>query len=432
MAVNTPKNEIVAFDDMLAGFDDMLVIAQEVEKYNMPGGPEGQQRMNDKIWRPMPYIPAVYDGFDQSSNFGNITQLAAPISVGIHKVTPVSIGPKDGRDKENVDRYFRDAALSLASQVNLSVFNVAANWATLVSKRTVAASGFDDLADMSAIMVEQGVPNFGKKAFYSARDYLKMASNIAKPATSDSPLARSAYERAYVKSIGNFDLFENDQNKILPAATATGVTITNAQPLYYTPVAATFDVDGNPTNVDNRTQLISIAVTSGTVKVGDAFTIGTAGGAVNSIHHISKGDTGQAKTFRIMQIVTGAGGTGTVRISPPIISGTGGTRAEIEYKNVNQAPSNGAVITFLNTVAAPVNIFFQQRAIELVPGTFAVNPEDGWNVVARGVTPKLGLPMSYTRQGNINDLSVKARLEIDYGVGALQPEMIGMQIFGQS
>lgn len=430
MAVNTPKNEIVAFDDMLEGFDDMLIIAQEVEKYNIPGGPTAQQRMNDKIWRPMPYIPAVYDGFDQTANFGNITQLAVPVSVGLHKVTPVSIGPKDGRDKQNIDRYFRDAALSLASQVNLSVFNVAVNWATLVSKRTVAATGFDDLAEMSAIMVEQGVPNFDKKAFYSARDYLKMAGNIAKPQTSDSPLARTAYERAYVKSIGNFDLFENDQLKVLPAAAATGVTITNTQPLYYTPVAATFDIDGNPTNVDNRTQTISIAVTSGTVKVGDAFVF--AGTPVNSVHHISKNDTGQLKTFRIMEIVTGAGGTGTVKISPPIISGTGGTRAELEYKNVTAAPANGAAITFLNTVAAPANVFFHRRAIELIPGTFAVNPDDGWNVVARGTTPKLGLPITYTRQGNINDLSVKARLEVDYGVGALQPEMIGLQLFSQT
>lgn len=428
MTISTPKQVVTAFDNMLEGFDDQLVIAQEVSKYNMPGGPQGQQRMADKVWRPQPYIPAVYDGFDQTSNFGNITQLAVPVSVGIHKVTPVSIGPKDGRDQENVDRYFRDASLSLASQVNLSVFNVAANWATLVSKRTVAATGFDDLADMSAIMVEQGVPNFDKKAFYSARDYLKMAGNIAKPATSDSPLARSAYERAYVKSIGNFDLFENDQNKILPAASATGVTITNTQPLYYTPVAATLDVDGNPTNVDNRVQTISIAVTSGAVKVGDAFTLAS----VNSIHHISKGDTGQLKTFRVMKILTGAGGTGTVQISPPIISGTGGTRAELEYKNVTQAPANGAAVTFLNTVAASVNLFFHKRAIELIPGTYAVDEDAGWKVARRGTTPKLGLPITLTGQGDINTLNAKWRLDIDYGIGALQPEMIGMQLFGQS
>lgn len=432
MALRGPKNVVTAFDDMLEGFDDMLVIAQEVERYNMPGGPAEQQRMNDKIWRPQPYIPAVYDGFDQSSNFGDMVQLSAPITVGIHKVTPVRIGPKDGRDQQNVDRYFRDAALSLASKVNQSVFDVAANWATLVSKQTVAATGYDDLAAMGALMAEQGVPNFDRKAFYSARDYLRMAGNIAKPGASDSPLARTAYERAYVKSVGNFDLFENDQVKLLTAATATGVTITNVQPLYYTPVASTNDIDGNPTNVDNRTQLISIAVTSGAVKVGDAFTIGSGAGAVNAVHHISKSNTGQQKTFRVMQIVTGAGGTGTVRISPPIISGTGGTRAELEYQNVDKAPANGAAITFLNTTTAPVNVFFQQRAIELVPGTFAANAEDGWNVVARGTTPKLGLPITFTRQGAIDDLSVKARLDIDYGIGALQPEMIGMQLFSQA
>jgi hypothetical protein len=428
MAINTPKNELVAFDDVLAGFDDMLVVAQEVERFNMPGGPQEQARMSDKVWRPMPYIPAVYDGFDQTSNFGNVTQLAVPVTTGIHKVTPISIGPKDGRDKANIDRYFRDAALSLASQVNQSVFTTAVNNASLVSKRTVAPTGFDDLAAMGAIMTEQGVPMANRKAFYSSRDYLSMASQIAKPATSDSPLARSAYERAYIKTVGNFDLFENDQSRILTAASATGVTITNTQPLSYTPVAATVDADGNTTNVDNRRQIISIAVTGSTVKVGDRFTIAN----VQSVHQISKQPTGQLKTFTVTRIVTGAGGTGTVEITPPIISGAGGTRPELEYKNVNQAPISGAQITFLNTVTANANLFFVKGAIELIPGTYAVNPDDGWNVVARGVTPKLGLPITYTRQGNINDLSVKGRLDIDYGVGALNPEMIGIQLFNQT
>src|SRR5689334_153783 len=106
MALSIPKNELVAFDDILAGFDDMLVVAQEVEKYNLPGGPAQQQQYSDKVWRPQPYIPAVYDGFDQTSNFGDITRLAVPVTVGIHKVTPVKIGPKDGRDEASISRYF--------------------------------------------------------------------------------------------------------------------------------------------------------------------------------------------------------------------------------------------------------------------------------------------------------------------------------------
>jgi hypothetical protein len=428
MAVSTAKNEMVAFDDFVAGFDDMLVVASEVERFDMPGSAAEQQRYSDKVWRPMPYIPAVYDGFDQSSNFGDITQLSVPVTVGIHKSTPVTFGAKAGRDKASIDRYFRDAGLSLASQVNLSVFTTAVNNASIVSKRTVAATGFDDLAAMGAIFTEQGLPNFERKAFYSPRDYLSMAGNIAKPATSDSPLSRTAYERAYVKTIGNFDLFENDQTKQITAATATTVTITNTQPLYYTPVASTIDSDGNTTNVDNRKQIISIAVGASTVKVGDRFTIA----GVNSVHHISKQDTGQLKTFVVTRIVTGAGGTGTIEIEPPIISGGGSTRAENEYKNVTATPANGAVITFLNTVTANANLFFLKGAIELIPGSFAVDPGDGWDVVASATTPKLGLPITYVRQGAIGDLSVKARLDIDYGVGALNPEMIGIQLFGQT
>jgi hypothetical protein len=427
MSVNTPHSELVAFDNMVAGFDDMLVVAQEVEKFDMPGSAQEQARYSDKVWRPMPFIPAVYDGFDQTANFGNMTQLSVPVTVGQHKVTPISIGPKDGRDANAISRYFRDAGLSLASQVNLSVFTTAVNNASIVSKRTVAATGYDDLAAMGAIFTEQGLPNFDRKAFYSARDYLLMAGNIAKPATSDSPLARSAYERAYVKTIGNFDLFENDQNKILPAAAVTA-TITNTNPLFYTPVASTVDSDGNTTNIDNRRQIISVNVTAGAFKVGDAFTLPL----VNSVHHISKGDTGQLKTFRVTRLVTGAGGTGTIEITPPIISGGGGTRAEAEYKNVTVAPANGAAFTMLNTVTAPANLFFLKGAIELIPGSFAVNADDGWNLVAKGTTPKLGLPITYVRQGNINDLSVKARVEVDFGVGALNPEMIGIQLFSQT
>src|SRR3954470_7487684 len=116
MSVNTPHSELVAFDNMVAGFDDMLVVAQEVEKFDMPGNAQEQARYSDKVWRPMPFIPAVFNGFDQTANFGNMTQLSVPVTVGIHKVTPISIGPKDGRDQNAVSRYFRDAGLSLASQ----------------------------------------------------------------------------------------------------------------------------------------------------------------------------------------------------------------------------------------------------------------------------------------------------------------------------
>lgn len=419
------KEERVMFEEVVEGFDDQLIIAREVERYS-PLNALQMERTSDRVWRPTPYIPAVYNGFDQSANFGDVTQLSVPITVSNVKSANGKASPTDLRDPQQLTRYGQGAKLTLSSAINNSVFTAAANLGTLVSKRTVAASGYDDLAASGAIMTEQGVPMMNRKAFFSSRDYLSMAGTIAKPQTSDSPLNRTAYERAYVKTVGNFDVFENDQIIRLNAATATGVTITNSSPLYYTPVSTTSDADGNTTNVDNRFQTISIAVTTSTVKVGDCFTIA----GVNAVHHISKQDTGQLKTFRITKIVTGAGGTGTVQISPPIISGTGGTKAELEYKNVAAAPSNGAQITFLNTVTANVNPFFVKSAIELIPGSFVVDDMDGWQTM-RATTP-LGVALSYTRQGNINDLSVKFRWDCRYGVAVVNPEMAGIQLFSQT
>jgi hypothetical protein len=243
---------------------------------------------------------------------------------------------------------------------------------------------------MGAILTEQGIPNFDRKAFYSARDYLTMAGNIAKPATSDSPLAARLTSAPTSRPSAISTCSRTISPRSLPLRPRRRHDHQHAAAVLH---SGCFDrdSDGNTTNIDNRRQIISIAVTGSTVKVGDAFTIA----GVNSVHHISKQNTGQLKTFRITRIVTGAGGTGTVEITPPIISNGGSTRAESEYKNVNATPVNGAVITFLNTVAANANLFFVKGAIELIPGSFAVNSDDGWNLVAKGTTPKLGLPITY-------------------------------------
>jgi hypothetical protein len=136
----------------------------------------------------------------------------------------------------------------------------------------------------------------------------------------------------------------------------------------YVPAATTLDAGGLVyVNKDNRYQNLAITVTSGTVKVGDAFTIA----GVNEVHHITKQDTGNLKTFRVTAIVSGAGGTGTIQISPPIIAADSSpTDPELQYKNCTATPANGAAITFLNTVAGSVNPFWQEDAFEIMPGKY--------------------------------------------------------------
>ena len=48
------KEERVAFEDILQGFQDALVESKQVAKYGTDG--TLMERANDTIWRPMPYI----------------------------------------------------------------------------------------------------------------------------------------------------------------------------------------------------------------------------------------------------------------------------------------------------------------------------------------------------------------------------------------
>jgi hypothetical protein len=47
-------------------------------------------------------------------------------------------------------------------------------------------------------------------------------------------------------------------------------------------------------------------------------------------------------------------------------------------------------------------------------------------------TTDLGIAITYTRQGNINDLSVKARFDVDFGTALTAPNMAGVELFNQT
>ena len=302
--------------------------------------------------------------------------------------------------------------------------NVASQQGTLVVKRTAAASGFSDMAEAEAAFNDIGVNSFDRYMALSTRDYNGMAADLAGRQTlSGKPL--TAYERAQVGMISSFDTYKLDYANRLTAAAGTGVTVNGANQ-YYTPKATSTASTGETSNVDNRYQNLDITVTSGTVKVGDCFTMA----GVNSVHLITKQDTGQLKTFRITAIVSGAGGTGTVQISPAIISAGGGTDAEKQYQNVTATPATGAAITFLNTVDASINPFWQKDALEILPGHYAV-PADSGAAVMRGTTDT-GIEVVLQKQYDINTMKTKFRLDTLFGVVNKQPEMSGIMLFGQT
>lgn len=422
MANEFSKEEVVAFDKMLEGFEDGLIMSRNVSTFetNM----QVMERANDTIWRPSPYILSSYDGSDATANFKDVTQLSVPATIGYQKHVPLQLTQKQLRDQMQEGRLGKSAAQRLASDINVSVSNVAALQGTLVVKRTAAASGFDDIAQADSLMNEQGIMQGDRYVALSSRDYNSMANNLAGRQTLNGKTL-TAYEKAYMGENAGFETYKLDYSYRLAAALGTTVTVNGANQ-YHTPVATSTATTGETSNVDNRYQNLTIAVTSGTVAIGDCFTIA----GVYAVHHITKQSTGQLKTFRVVDIVSGAGGSGVVKISPAIVSNGGGTPAEAQYQNVDSTPADGAAITWLNTVAAPANPFWHKDSIEILPASLGI-PSDSGAAVLRSTVDN-GIEVVMQKFYDINTGLTKYRWDVLYGVANVNPEMNGIMLFSQT
>ena len=424
MANSFSKEEKVAFDNVLEGFQDALVVSRLFKKKEFDG--TEAERTGNTFWRPQPYIAQSFTGRDQTANFGrNYTQLSVPASLGYTHSVPLTLSATELRDALQEKNLGKSAMQRLASDINLDCSNVAALTGTVVIKRTTAASGFDDVAACDDAFNRMGVNMDSRRMCLPSNHYNSMSSNLAGRQTVAGKVL-TAYEKAYVGEVANFDTYKLDYGYRLTAAAGVTVTVNGANQRYV-PKATSTAATGEISNVDNRFQNLTIAVTSGTVKVGDCFTIA----GVNEVHHITKADTGNLKTFRVTAIVSGAGGSGVITISPPIIAADSSpTDPELQYKNVTATHANGAAITWLNTVSSVVAPFWHGDAFEILPGKYQPKEDSGLAIMS--ATTDNGITVTMARQGQIGTLDTFYRWDVWYGLVNLQPEMTGIELFSQT
>ena len=420
MATNDfSKEERVAFEDILEGFNDALVISAQVMKYDI--GDVMAERALDTVWRPVPYIVESYDGMDQTGNFNDKTQLSVPSSLTTQKSVPFKLDARELRDGLQEDRLVKAAYQRLGSDVNSALLRTASFRGTAVATFAGKATGYDEVAELDSIFNETGVPMMDRCLCLNTRDYNSMAGNLAERQTmNDKPT--KAYEKAYVGEVAQFDTFKMDVAQNVQASDVTGATVTAADQRHI-PRAVDLTQDGQR-NVDNRSMLLAVAVGAGAFKEGDAFTVD----GVYSVHNITKEDCPSLKTFRVI----GTPAPGFIEISPAIVAidHAGFSIAEVQYQNVSATPAAGAAITMLNTVTAKANPFWHKNAIELLPGRL-VMPSNSGLAVMRGTTDQ-GLDVLFTRQGDINSLTAKYRLDTFFGTVNTLPEHSGIMLFGQT
>lgn len=418
MANEFSKEERVAFEDILEGFNDALVLSRNVSIYTTDQ--TMMERTGNVIWRPEPYIMQSFDGTDQTLNFKDATQLSVPATIGFNKSVPWVMTATELRDALQDKRLGEAAKQKLASDINIAVMNVAALQGSLVVARAAAATGFVDVAAIEAVMNEQGVPDYDRYLALSTRDYNGMAADLA--ARQYMPgKPTNAYERAFVGRIASFDTFKMDYAVRLLAAAGGAITINTlaAGGNVFVPAATSVAATGERANVDNRFQTVTFSANANVV-AGDCFTIAT----VESVHQITKQPTGTLKTFRIISV----GAANTCVICPPIISGLGGTDPELQYKNCNVGtPAANNNVVWLNTAIRAANPFWHKDSIEILPGRYAV-PSDAGASVMRATTDQ-GIELVMQKQYDINTMRTKYRLDTLFGVVNKQPEMNGIILF---
>ena len=424
MANSFSKEEIVAFEDILEGFNDALILSKNVTIYNTNG--VTMERARDTIWRPQPYIAQSFDrtvGTSIAGDVSNMTQLSVPSTLGFNKCSAWQMNALELRDALQEGRLGDSAKQKLASDINLSVMDLAAAQGTLVVPIATAAGTYDDVALCDSIMNEQGVMAGDRYLALSSRDYNGMAGNLAVATRSfTGNKSANAYERSYVGEVASFQTYKLDYANRCAANSASRTIATNGAQVRYVPQATTTST-GGVLNVDNRYQTVTVSSTTG-ITAGDSFTID----GIEAVHHITKRSTGELKTFRVISVDSGT----TMTISPPIIGANSSpTDAELQYQNVEVVSTSAtAPINFLNIAASNSNPVWRKDSIELLPGRYAV--PDGAGVDVLRASTDQGIELVMTKRFDPLTFQTLYTLDTLYGVVMTNPEMAGVLLFNQS
>jgi len=427
MATNAfSKEEVVFFEQVLAGFGPNNISARQVKKYQPPS--TQFERSSLSVHRIVPYISINKDGLVLvTSDFADITQLTVPSTLNANdsapsdiKNVPFTMNAVELNDPLQVTRKATSAVQALSALVDNNVATRIAQRGTLFVKETTPITTYTQISGAETQQSIRDVPIMeARTLIMNPSDYNGVSANLANRDAPPTGVSLTAFERSRIPRIATFDSFKaNFMPTVTAAAGGTEFFVDGVQ--FHTPLAT----DGNGNNVDNRTMLLTVKTGAATVKLGDSFTIA----GLNALSAIHKNDTNELQTFKVIA----RNSLTEWEISPAIITNDtsgGETQAEKEYANCSIAAPDSAAIVFLNTATAPANIFFMNNAVEIVHGSLATMELNGAGVASMRQATDSGIEILFAKGSEIKDLGTQYRLTIWMNSNVLIPEMCG-QILG--
>jgi len=425
MANAFSKEEVVFFENVLAGFDPNNITARQVDKFKPAS--TTLERAALTVHRPVPYITLGTEGLVLAgAAFADRTQLTVPSTLNANdsapsdiKNIPFKMNAVELNDPLQRDR-IKDAAIQQLSAIaDSTVATQVAKRGSLFIKNGAAITTYAHVAQAEERMSLRDVPIMeARTIIMNPTDYNTVADNLANRDAPPTGVSLTAFERSKIPTIATFDSFKANFMPTQTLTTATGYLV-NGAAQDHDPVA----VDGNGNNVDNRTQSLIIDTGSNAVNEGDAFTIAN----VFAVSQVHKNVLAELQVFRVTS-TAGAAGAQTITMTPAMVAaaGGGGAQANVDYANVDSIAADNAAITFLNlTASQPSNIFFMNRAVEIIHGSLATMDLDGAGVSTTRGTTDSGIEIMFAKGAEVRGLTTEYRLTMWMAANVLIPEMCG-------
>lgn len=416
MADQFTESEVIFFDDVVSKFSPNNVHANQAvvrqastKNFTKDGVTERRQSQ---------LMVNATEGRDISSDNQDIISLTVPVGISDADIVNHTF---DLNSSELKNKYYRDgqvqaAVRKLSNYLDLRVANKVANEGSVVITDQGEFDDYDALAKAETEFLNREIDISDPRCMnLNPRASRKASSVIA--ARESGVQQQAAYERSMLPPVAGFETHKANVLTSIAAAAGGAVTVDGDNQ------NKTLEVwsSSSTSSADNRYQNLTVNSTA-SKKVGDAFTIT----GVNSVGAISKSDTGNLQTFRVVEVVDGT----TLRVTPAIIPADSSDLGQKAYANVTTTPADGAALTFINTAAAQPNTFFCKDSVEIFT-TGCADPDLSSTLAVMRAQTDSGIEILYAKEADINDLSVKYRLSFMASAHVLESQRAGIMLANQ-
>jgi hypothetical protein len=425
MALNEGQVMTYMVDEVIDTVENLTPMAQRVGKYTPPAG--DMQRSQNTVWMPLEQEAPTQQGWDLTDKATGILELLVKCNMGVPDNDFFQLRADDLRDEHSLRRRIKASGQKLANNVEMALAKQGAEMGSLVvaSPDPIGSnkSGWDFISEAEALMFSRELNrSAGLSFFFNPTDYRGAGQDLAGK-DFYGRIPEEAYKSGTIqRQVAGFnDVLRSPKMPTLPAASATGLTVSGAQT--FKPQAWREDADGNRENVDNRTAVVKLSGAG--LKRGDKISFV----GVKFLSQMAKNVLTQDATFSVVAV---EGNNITITPKPIALDDKNLTKEELAYANVNTSLAEGAAVNILNTKTTQTNLFWADDSIRLVSQPIPMNHDlfSGMKTQSFSI-PNVGLNGVVAYQGDIGTLSGQCRIALWYSACAVRPEAIGVGLAGQ-